>query len=797
LRGKDGREVVGLAAEDPRLGVREELHPGQLRHRAVAGDADRVGEEVAGEVALWAVGRVEVPVPFGHGVHLVHALEALRPLERLVHHAEVLVPQRHPEPVHLPPRRPARRQVARLVPAHGDLRVARPVHGPLVDVRRPHDDVLVVHDHHLGVDVDHEPAVLLRLEVVAVGLGLLWRLVLAGLLGLPVAEAEEGEVVLGFGVDPLGLDGLRDVAVHHLHGPPLPVQDGLHGPARWDALRPHGHHHVHGEPLPGLDLAHHLHGQLLGEEVQRADVVGVDAVALPAVGAPQEVLVLDVDEALGPPDGADVRVLDAPVDDLVLAAHQARLRRVLGVVREPEGGAAVDGPEQLHVPRLPVLGVHHRRRRDDVVGEVPELDEQVLAALLAPPLLEVVEHVPRHGALEAAVDVVPRLPRPALGDRRRREVGLVEVVVVGAVQRPEQGVERRVVATVAEVKPAHEAEDPPAPAAAALGHVVVHDDGLLVVREHGGDLQVLDEAAGVVGVPGAEHAVHVGVLEVVHRLLVVRRHEAVLLEHPNRGPVVPDQHEDPDALAGLLLEQLAERDAAAGRLGPVGVPEQRDLRVHGPSRDVDEVLGIADGGEDVLPAAVRLVAAAVVERDPGDEAVGDVGVLVQRHLAPLALGEEGVGHAGVLPGADAAAPGPVLGDVEVLELDVDLAAALDGVAAVVAEREPALDLVAAVDVADGEVARAHDGGADGAAALDGEEHVGGEVRAVDVEGLEPARGRRLVVQRASAADAGLAKADGGVELARAFADAHRVLDPLHQLLLTIFYKSTERSRFFS
>jgi hypothetical protein len=145
LCGEDWREVVGLGADHPRLRVGKELHPGQLSDGAVGGDLDRVGEQVAGEVALGPVAGVQVPVPVRHGVHLAHALEALRPRERVVHGAEVLVPQGHPEAVHLAPRWPARREVVRLVRAHGNLRVPRAVHGPLVDVGGADDDVLVVH----------------------------------------------------------------------------------------------------------------------------------------------------------------------------------------------------------------------------------------------------------------------------------------------------------------------------------------------------------------------------------------------------------------------------------------------------------------------------------------------------------------------------------------------------------------------------------------------------------------------------------------------------------------------------
>jgi len=99
-------------------------------------------------------------------------------------------------------------------------------------------------------------------------------------------------------------------------------------------------------------------------------------------------------------------------------------------------------------------------------------------------------------------------PGPTLGDGSRSEVGLVEVVVVHRVQRPEQRVEWRVVAAVAKVEPAHEADDPLLP----LGR---HRRRHVVVRKHGGDLQVLHDAPGVVGVPGAHHAANVGALEVV------------------------------------------------------------------------------------------------------------------------------------------------------------------------------------------------------------------------------------------------------------------------------------------
>lgn len=65
---------------------------------------------------------------------------------------------------------------------------------------------------------------------------------------------------------------------------------------------------------------------------------------------------------------------------------------------------------------------------------------QPLGRLLLPPLLEVGEHVPRRGALQPAVHVVPRLPRPAAPQGRVLEVVLHEVVSVRRVQALEQRV---------------------------------------------------------------------------------------------------------------------------------------------------------------------------------------------------------------------------------------------------------------------------------------------------------------------------------------------------------------------
>ncbi|BAF12194.1 Os03g0391300 [Oryza sativa Japonica Group] len=629
--------------------------------------------------------------------------------------------------------------------------------------------------HRLGVDVDHEAAGVLRPHVVGVGVGALrWLVAVPAGDGeaLAVAEAEEVEVVGGVGADPLGLDGGVHVPVHHLHGAPLPVQDGLHGVALRHALRPHRHHHVHGEPLAGGDLARDLEGELPRDQVQRVDPLHARHAALaaaPRVRAPQEVLVLDVDEVAGAPDRVDVRVLDAALDHLVLAGHQPRRRGLVGALREPRRRAAVDGAEHLHVPVLRVGLVGVARGHAPVEGD----QKAVLApaGLLAPPLLEVVEHVPGRGALDAAVDVVPWLPRPALGDGRAGEVGLVEVAAVGGVERPEQRVLLRVVPPVAQVDAAEEAHE----ARRRLPAAAVDDHRLLVVREHGGRLDVLHVAPALVGVPGAEDAVDLGALEVPRRVLVVRRHQPVAADRAetHRRPVVPHQQQHHHALLGLPLEQLAERLRRRRR-----PPHQHDVGVDGPPGDVHHPPGAADRVEHVLPAPPRLVPPAPGELDARREAVGDVRVLVQPDAAPAALREEGARHALVRAAPDAGAPARrrVGGDAGEPELDAYLVPAVDRAAALAADGEPQVGhrRTGGEALVDGEVGAADERGADGVLGLDGEDDVAGVVRAVDVERLlPPRRARRL--HRARPRDAGLVDVHRRIQLAGQRAEADGVL----------------------
>jgi len=121
LCGEDGREVIRLVAEDAGTGVGEVLHPWQLSNSAVTSDTDRVAEEVAWEILLQIIARVQIPILLGNPVHLLHTLHALGALEDIIQHSQVLVPQRHPKAVDLATGRLPGRQEVWLVRAHGDF----------------------------------------------------------------------------------------------------------------------------------------------------------------------------------------------------------------------------------------------------------------------------------------------------------------------------------------------------------------------------------------------------------------------------------------------------------------------------------------------------------------------------------------------------------------------------------------------------------------------------------------------------------------------------------------------------
>mmetsp|Transcript_12441 Transcript_12441/g.31846 ORF Transcript_12441/g.31846 Transcript_12441/m.31846 type:complete len:271 (+) Transcript_12441:812-1624(+) len=270
----------------------------------------------------------------------------------------MLRPQRHAEAVDLPARHALRRGgVARLVARHRQLRVSRACHRAHVDVGRAHDRDLVVHHHELGVHVDHEaPRTLERFvagrhgEAALPGgaagrrrglrrrqVGVLHERVLRHQLAL--AEAVKVEVISGQGPEPVALDGCGNYFVHHVHGVLLPVEDGLHGLRSRIALWVERDDAVHRKGLPRVDLLRDFERNL-----QRDHVRGLlHAVTIPRVAAAQEVLVLDVDEALRAADVVNVRPVDAVLDEA--AAFAPKHARVIGGGAHELHGPGVDGAE--------------------------------------------------------------------------------------------------------------------------------------------------------------------------------------------------------------------------------------------------------------------------------------------------------------------------------------------------------------------------------------------------------------------------------------------------------------------
>lgn len=95
------------------------------------------------------------------------------------------------------------------------------------------------------------------------------------------------------------------------------------------------------------------------------------------------------------------------------------------------------------------------------------------------------------------------------------------------------------------------------------------------------------------------------------------------------------------------------------------------------------MLRVAYRVENILPAPLRLVLLPSSERDPRDEVVRNVSVLVERDFASLPLGEERVRDSRELSALDTLVPVTIRLDAEVLELHVDLGPSVDGVSVVV------------------------------------------------------------------------------------------------------------------
>ena len=97
----------------------------------------------------------------------------------------------------------------------------------------------------------------------------------------------------------------------------------------------------------------------------------------------------------------------------------------------------------------------------------------------------------------------------------------------GAKQRMVLGV----VATVAEVEPSHEADNPTSSCkGVGPGERRIHNHRLLVMCEEAPNLGRLEESQAAVGVPWAQETIHVAVFEVEPGLFIVGGHHTHLAQ---------------------------------------------------------------------------------------------------------------------------------------------------------------------------------------------------------------------------------------------------------------------------
>lgn len=142
--GENGREVVRFVPKNPSLGIREPILSRQCRDLPITADPDGVAQQMAWEVRIKSITCIQLPVSLSNAVHLLHTPQALGLEECVVGHPQMLLPERHSEPVDLASGRPLAGEMARLVCPHCDLCVAASVHGSLVDIGRSDDYVLII-----------------------------------------------------------------------------------------------------------------------------------------------------------------------------------------------------------------------------------------------------------------------------------------------------------------------------------------------------------------------------------------------------------------------------------------------------------------------------------------------------------------------------------------------------------------------------------------------------------------------------------------------------------------------------
>lgn len=121
------------------------MHPGQSLELAIITKHDGVAKQMAWEITVNGVCRIELPVSRRDPLHISYALQTLWLEEGFVEHPKVFVPQGFAEAVDLPPRcLGVATKMSRLVSTNGNLGVPRPIHRPLIDVGGSDDYVFII-----------------------------------------------------------------------------------------------------------------------------------------------------------------------------------------------------------------------------------------------------------------------------------------------------------------------------------------------------------------------------------------------------------------------------------------------------------------------------------------------------------------------------------------------------------------------------------------------------------------------------------------------------------------------------
>mmetsp|Transcript_8563 Transcript_8563/g.15490 ORF Transcript_8563/g.15490 Transcript_8563/m.15490 type:complete len:259 (+) Transcript_8563:424-1200(+) len=181
-----------------------------------------------------------------------------------------------------------------LIASQSNFRVASSCHGAIVNVCGSNNDILIVHDHHLGVNVNHHSA---RFGENVCITSMFWWFISqrkSTIGNFTISKEEEVEIVRGFGVTSNFFQCIMNHAVHGINSSELPIKNFLNCSACRKSLRMKRNCNVSSKALVCLDFVDDLASDFKRNDVCRKVV----SVFMPCMTASKKILILNINKMI-------------------------------------------------------------------------------------------------------------------------------------------------------------------------------------------------------------------------------------------------------------------------------------------------------------------------------------------------------------------------------------------------------------------------------------------------------------------------------------------------------------------